>query len=122
MRTVSVQNQTRVLRKPILAGYGSSFFTRLKGLMFTSPIALNAGLLLVQDRASRLDSSIHMFFVNYDLGVIWINDQMQVVDTCLAYRWRPFYMPAQPARYVLETHPDHLADFRIGDCIAFKDE
>lgn len=68
-----------------------------------------------------MDAAIHMFFCNFELGVVWINNRYQVVDTCLARRWRPFYMPAGPARYVLETHPDHLPDFQIGDQISFND-
>jgi uncharacterized membrane protein (UPF0127 family) len=89
--------------------------------MFQPGIAPQKGLILVQDRESQLDSAIHMFFCNFELAVIWINNRSQVVDTCLARRWRPFYMPAHPARYVLETHPDHLQEFMIGDQLVFTD-
>ena len=79
------------------------------------------GLLLVGKRDSRLDSSIHMLFVSFDLSVIWINSAMQVVDKVLAKSWRPAYFSKQPARYVLEIHPRRWDDFDVGDGVEFKD-
>jgi len=121
MHQVTITNQTSLQKKPINARFCSSFLCRLRGLMFTKAISRGAGLLLVQERDSRLDSAIHMFFVNYDLAIIWINNHKVVVDTCLARRWRPFYMPHKPARYTLEIHPEHLSDFRIGDLVNITD-
>jgi len=122
MRTVKIINQNRPNGRPIHAGYCDSFLKRLRGYMFTRAIQRQEGLLLVESRESRSNTAIHMLFMNFDLAVIWINDQMEVVDACLAYRWRPFYAPARPARYTLETHPDHLSEFRLGDRLSFIDE
>ena len=72
-------------------------------------------------RDSRLDSSIHMFFVSFDLTVIWINSEMQVVDKIIAKSWQPAYFSKQPARYVLEIHPERWGDYEIGDTVQFKD-
>src|ERR687891_399514 len=72
------------------------------------------GLLLVGKHDSRIDSSIHMLFVSFDLSVIWINAEMQVVDKTLAKSWRPAYFSKQPAKYVLEIHPERWGDFEIG--------
>jgi uncharacterized membrane protein (UPF0127 family) len=121
MREVAISNQARPLSQPIIARFCNSFFCRLRGLMFTRPIAPGVGLLLVEDRDSRLDAAIHMFFVDYDLAIIWINQQKIVTDTCLARRWRPFYMPKKPARYILEVHPEHLSAFQSGDSVHFTD-
>ncbi len=87
--------------------------------MFQKGVASNRGLVLVQSSDSRLDAAIHMFFVPFDLGVIWINRDNTIVDTCLAKSWRPFYMPARPAKYILEIHPDRLAEFQVGDQVTF---
>jgi len=122
MRQVTIHNKSHPLKQPIQACFCDTFFCRLKGLMFSHVISSETGLLLVESRDSRLDAAIHMFFVNYDLAIIWINGQKQVVDKRVAYRWRPFYMPAAPARYILEIHPDHIQDFYIGDIIDFRDE
>ncbi len=94
--------------------YCHSFLCRLRGLTFRKEIPPNWGLLLVQERSSKVEASIHMLFVFTDLAVIWLDEDFQVVDKVLAKAWRPFYAPTQPARYVLELHPRHLDDFAIG--------
>jgi uncharacterized membrane protein (UPF0127 family) len=119
-RQVLVTNQTHPLARPIVAGYCSDFFSRLRGLMFQPGVTPHTGIILVQEHENRLDSAIHMFFCNFELATIWINNQLKVVDTRLARRWRPLYIPSGPARYVLETHPDHLTDFAIGDQLLFN--
>lgn len=75
---------------------------------------------MVQGRADRVESSIHMLFMLFDLTVVWLDDQYCVVDVKLCRRWRPAYFPAGPARYVLETHTDRLPDFQIGDRISVE--
>ena len=120
MRNVLIDNPSQALSQPIQAGYGSSFFSRLRGLMFRRTLETNQGLLLVQAHEDRLDSAIHMFFMNFDLAVVWINKEWTVVDVKLAKRWRPFYQPAKPAKYVLEIHPEHLHDFKIGQKIQIQ--
>lgn len=99
--------------------YCNTFLTQLRGFTFRSHLTRDEGLVLVGARDSRLDSSIHMFFVSFDLAVIWINSQMQVVDKVLAKSWRPAYLSKQPAKYVLEVHPDRWDDFQIGDTVQF---
>lgn len=95
--------------------------TQLRGLTFRPRLAREEGLILVGKRDSRLDSSIHMLFVPFDLSVIWINSAMQVVDKILANPWRPAYFSKQPAKYALEIHPERWGDFEIGDRVEFKD-
>lgn len=99
--------------------YCDTFLLQLRGFTFRSRLARDEGLVLVGTRDSRLDSSIHMLFVSFDLGVIWINSQMQVVDRVLAKSWRPAYFSKTPARYVLEVHPDRWDEFQIGDTVQF---
>ncbi len=121
MREVLIRNSSRPQARPLRAGYCNSFFCRLRGLMFRRDLPENWGLLLVQARDNRLDASIHMFFMWMDLAVIWINAAGEVVDVRLAKRWAPGYLPAQPARYVLETSVDNLEMFRPGERVEFLD-
>ena len=121
MKTIRIENQGHPLSSPLKAIYCDSYLCRLRGLMFRSSLAPEEGLLLVQSRDSRLDSSIHMLFVYMDLAIIWINSKNVVVDTLLARRWRPAYAPRQAARYTLEIIPDRLNEFHIGDTIEFHD-
>lgn len=88
--------------------------------MFRSRLARDEGLVLVIGRDSRADSSIHMFFVPFDLAVFWINSEMEVVDKVLAKSWRPAYFPAKAARYTLEIHPDRIEDYEVGNKVEFQ--
>ena len=118
---IVIENRNRKLDSVSRIKYCDTFLTQLRGFTFRPRLALDEGLLLVGKRDSRLDSSIHMFFVAFDLTVIWINSEMQVVDKIIAKSWRPAYFSKQPARYVLEIHPERWADFEIGDTVEFKD-
>jgi uncharacterized membrane protein (UPF0127 family) len=120
MHTIQLENLNQPLPTPLHALYCNSFLCRLRGLMFRSSLAPEKGLLLVEGRDSRLDTAIHMLFVFMDLAVIWINSEKVVVDTVLARSWRPAYAPRQPARYILEIHPDRLNEFKIGDKVEFQ--
>ncbi len=100
--------------------YCNRFFCQLRGLTFRRSIPAAWGLLLVQAQSSRLLASIHMLFVFTDLAVIWLDDDLRVVDKTLAKAWRPFYAPSRPARYVLEMHPRHLDDFSVGETWVLK--
>ena len=119
-RPITVQNLSRKLDQPAVVGYCDSFIYKLRGLMFRSRLALDEGLLLVEKRNSRLDTSIHMFFVPFDLAVFWINSDMMVVDKVIAKSWKPAYFPKADAQYTLEIHPTRWADYEIGDKVEFK--
>ena len=120
MKTILIENKNTPLPAPLQAIYCDSFICRLRGLMGRSSLAPAEGLLLVEARDSRVDTSIHMLFVYMDLAVIWINSGYSVVDTILARSWRPVYAPRQPARYILEIHPSRLNEFTIGDQVEFQ--
>jgi uncharacterized membrane protein (UPF0127 family) len=97
-----------------------SFACRLRGLMFRSSLPRDRGLLLIMPRESRLDASIHMLFVPFDLAVFWISSGKEVVDKTTARSWRPAYIPSRAARYVLEVHPDHIDAYDIGHKVEFR--
>ncbi|HET8580802.1 MAG TPA: DUF192 domain-containing protein [Nitrospiraceae bacterium] len=119
-KTIAVENRNRDIEGPLRIKYCDTFLTQLRGLTFRSNLGRDEGLLLVGKRDSRLDSSIHMLFVPFDLSVIWISSDMQVVDKVLARSWRPAYFPKHPAKYALEIHPDRWGDFEPGDRVEFK--
>jgi uncharacterized membrane protein (UPF0127 family) len=89
--------------------------------MFHPGLGNFEGILLVEESESRINSSIHMFFMRFDIAVIWINSKFQVVDVQIARKWHPFYIPAAASKFTLETHPDRLSDFRIGDILSFNE-
>ena len=119
-KSISIENKSRRIDGLPQIKFCDTFLSQLRGLMFRSRLAREEGLLLVGTRDSRLDSSIHMLFVSFNLTIVWINSEMKVVDKVLARPWRPAYFSRQPARYVLEVHPERWGDFEIGDRLQFK--
>jgi uncharacterized membrane protein (UPF0127 family) len=95
------------------------FGGKLLGLMFRLRLAEDEGALLIYERPSKVETSIHMFFVPFPLGVFWLDAKGTVVDQVRALPWRPFYASGVPANYVLELHPDALNKLRIGDRVEF---
>ena len=83
--------------------------------MFTAALNPNQGVILVEDTESRINTSIHMLFMNFDLTILWVDAEMIVVDKVLAKKWVPFYFPKAPAQYVIELHPSQYSRFSIGD-------
>jgi uncharacterized membrane protein (UPF0127 family) len=119
-RFIYINNLNKKIETPARVLYGDGFFTKLRGLMFRPRLEPDFGLLLVGNKDSRLDSSIHMFFVSFDLAVFWINADMQIVDKVIAQSWKPAYFPKADAKYTLEIHPDRFGDYEIGDKVEFK--
>lgn len=117
---LTIHNQSNPSITPVQAKWCESFLSKLRGYTFRSSLSMDEGLLLVEQRDSRIETSIHMMFVWTDLAVFWINSQNEVVDSVLAKAWRPFYAPARPARYILEIHPNRLGDFKPGDIVDFN--
>jgi uncharacterized membrane protein (UPF0127 family) len=120
-KQIIIENKSREIKSPPRIKYCDTFLTQLRGFTLRTRLSRDEGLLLVGTRDSRLDSSIHMLFVFFDLTVIWISSDMRVVDKVLAKSWRPAYFAKQPARYVLEIHPDRWGEFEIGETVQFKD-
>ena len=121
-RFIFIRNSNQPELTPARVKYCDSFMCRLRGLMFRQRLDPDDGLLLVQGkRDSRIDTSIHMLFVPFDLTVVWINTDLTVVDKIIAKAWRPAYAPAKPACYILEIHPDRWEDYQIGDKVEFQD-
>ena len=98
-----------------------SFISRLKGLMFSKQIPFDQGIILVENTESRINTSIHMMFMNFHLTVLWLNKELVVVDKIFAKRWVPIYLPKFPAKYVVELHSDQFSSFSIGDQLVLSD-
>jgi uncharacterized membrane protein (UPF0127 family) len=97
-----------------------SFFTRLRGLMFTKTLPPDGGILLADSQESKFNAATHMMFMNFDITVLWLDKDGVLVDKALAKRWRPFYMPKLPAQYIVELHQDRFEDYAIGDRLTWE--
>jgi uncharacterized membrane protein (UPF0127 family) len=101
------------------AKWCDSFVTKLRGFTFRRVLGPQDGLVLVEASDNRVTSAITMFFVFFDLGVLWVNDAGEVVGTLVAQAWRLSYVPPAPARYVIEGQPELVHRVKVGDHIQF---
>jgi uncharacterized membrane protein (UPF0127 family) len=87
--------------------------------MFRRRLGENEGLWLVGKSESRAEATIHMFFVFFPIGVLWLDRENKVVDKTVARPFRPVYAPQAPAIGVLECQPAALDCVEVGDRIRF---
>jgi len=114
MKIIEIRNQSNP-RITFQVKYCGAFWCRLIGLMFKKDLGINGGIVLAENRESRLNTSIHMFFMCFDIAVFWLDKELIVVDKVLARKWRPLYAPKHPAQFVLELHPSKISEYSIGD-------
>ncbi|MCJ7548429.1 MAG: DUF192 domain-containing protein [Anaerolineae bacterium] len=97
-----------------------SFVCRLRGLTFRRRLGQAEGLLFVGKTESRWGAAIHMFFVFFSIGVVWLDSQCTVVDAKIAHPFAPFYAPCGPARYFLEGPTDLVGWVTKGERLQFE--
>lgn len=92
-----------------------TFLCRLRGLMFRRALRSQEALLFMEQVESRALVTIHMLFVFFPIGVIWLAADGTVVHKVLALPFRPYYAPGVPAQYYLEAAPEILAAVTVGE-------
>ena len=102
--------------------YCDTFISRLRGLMCTKDLQPNWGIILVDSRESRINATIHTLFMNFDITVLWLDQEMQIVDKTLAKKWNLFFIPKKPAQYVLELHSTKLNEYQVGEKLILIDK
>jgi len=117
VKVLNAQNETLLSR----VRWGDTVVARGLGLVLRRSIAPGEGFILVEPRASIAMTSITMFFVNFDIAAVWLDDDRRVVHKTLARAWRPYYASTQPARYVLEGPPSLLDCVAVGDVLNFEE-
>ena len=117
MKVSNPQGQILLQRVKWCATFGA----KLRGLMFRRALGVDEGLVLAETRSSIAATSIHMFFVPFDIAAIWLDESYRVVHKVLAKSWRPYYASPQVARYVLEGPPVLLDRVMMGDVLHFEE-
>lgn len=102
------------------AKWCASFWCHFKGLMLVGQLGESQGLLFVNRKESRSSTTIHMLFMRFPIGVIWMDSTCRVVDKTLAKPWRLAYAPNQAAQYFIEAAPDILDKVSVGDILRLK--
>lgn len=90
--------------------------------MFLKELHPGEGIAIVEPIEGITSTSIHMFFMRFDIAAIWLNSDLVVVHKSIAKKWKPYYASPTPAKIILETHISRIDDFNIGDQIAFENE
>lgn len=98
-----------------------SFWCHFRGLQLVPRLPDDEGLLFITKHEGRAHTSIHMFFMLFAIGVIWLDSKGKVVDKQLAKPWRPAYAPSQPAQYYIEANPTMLDRVEVGDMLRFDE-
>jgi len=98
-----------------------SFWCHFRGLQLVPRLADDEGLLFVTGSESRSNAAIHMFFMLFSIGVVWLDKSGTVVDKKFAKPWRPMYAPRSPAQYYIEANPSLLERVEIGDKLRFDE-
>lgn len=100
--------------------FADTFMSRFRGLMLKGE--LDAGLVLeIPPGRGRYGSGIHMFFMRIPLDVVFVDEDMRVVDTATLKPWQ-IYNPDKPARYIIELRKGRIAESMTekGDEIEFR--
>lgn len=99
--------------------FADTFISRFRGLMLRRDI--DDGLVLeIPPGRGRYGSGIHMFFMRVPLDVLFLDEDMVVLETVQLEPWQ-YYNPRKPARYVVELRRGVLekSGTLAGDLIEF---
>jgi uncharacterized membrane protein (UPF0127 family) len=77
----------------------NTFLKRFRGLMLVRNV--NHALVFVLPAETRVNASIHMFFMLSNIDVIWLDSSRKAVDFRTARKWH-FYTPKKAAKYIIE--------------------
>jgi uncharacterized membrane protein (UPF0127 family) len=119
MRSITVHNVSNSQAVPLHLGICEDFISRLRGLMFTKDIPIDGGRFFVNSSEDRINSAIHMYFMNIDLAIIWTDSTGRIVDKVNAHRWKTIAAPKANAKYILETHIERIEEYNCGDILEF---
>ncbi len=118
---MNIKNKTRKTLIDSNAKEARSFFSRMKGLMFTKK---EQTLVLVASDDSIKAAAIHMWFMRMPIDVIWLDKKLKVVDTYEnATPWAfKIFKPKVAARYVVECPIGTIikSKTKIGDLFYYQ--
>lgn len=108
-----------------------TYKTRQKGLMHRSSLGKNKGMFFIFSESKAYD--FWMPNVNFPLDIVWISEDMKVVDIktvppCMEVETKncPFYTPDGKAKYVLEVNansfPGVIGENVVVNLVEARDE
>ena len=110
-------NRTRCQVVAQRARVCDTWWSRGRGLMFRRPLTEDEAFWFQLDSPGRLAAAIHMFFVFFSIGGVWVDERGRVVDLALARPFHPWYVPRKPASAFVEGPPAILQRCQVGDVL-----
>ncbi len=96
------------------------FFSRLIGLMFRGNADVPLLFEIPQKINSRKRSSIHSFFMRFDIVLVFIDENNSVYEIADLGPWN-YHVPKKSAKYIVEFDKKEFNDcLEIGDEIEIK--
>ena len=96
------------------------FFSRLMGLMFRGNAKLPLLFEIPQKINSRKRSSIHSFFMRFDIVLVFIDEENSVYEIADLAPWN-YYVPKKSAKYIVEFDKKEFNKcLKIGDEIEIR--
>jgi uncharacterized protein len=107
MNTTTIKCKSHTITDVLLA---ESFIARLAGYMFRKK---------PHHRAIMFNpcNSIHTFFMRFDIDVLFLNTNMEIVKKVERLKPGKSVMPVKGAKYVIESEPGAFKYFEVGDRI-----
>lgn len=87
-----------------------TFFSRMKGYMFQRNPSHKAILI-------KPCNSIHTFFMNFNIDVLFINEDMEIVKKVEGLKPGKLILPVKDATMVLEGEEGAFEDIEVGNKI-----
>ncbi|MFD1735252.1 DUF192 domain-containing protein [Bacillus salitolerans] len=97
-------------------GQANTFFTRLKGLMFSSELPSGCALHIMPCQ------SVHTYFMNYNIDVLFMDDNQKVVGIVESMQPRKVTKVYRKAKSVIELPEGTVAStgLKVGDVLSFE--
>ena len=97
-----------------------SSYKRFKGLMFEKKENFDYALVFELPRESRIGASVHMMFVFFPIGIVFLDSKKRVVDKAILNPWKLNYTPKKRSKYFVELPPEKEKLFSIGNILTWN--
>ncbi len=88
--------------------------------MFERADNFDYALVFELPRESRLGASVHMFFVFFPIGIVFLDSEKKVVDKAVLKPWMLNYTPKKAAKYFVELQPEKISEIKLGEKLEWK--
>ena len=101
--------------------YKKNVMFKVRGLMFSKPLKEGEAIILESKDEGILETTLHMLFVFYPIDIIWLNKKLEIVDIKKkVLPFKPWIVPKNPAKFVVEMKAGAAKTLKIGDVLKFK--